>query len=187
VVTYTGSLPLGKVREIVQQHSVAGPLQEPPPYKFLNVAAPAESRVYFFNKEQAQAQVRIEFADGQVNEVNMPPVQLFKRLLLAADGRHRVPGTARGKGLGVFRWGGLLATVAEKESRIIMSGSIGCQADKTPEALDAFLDLFEKLPASPERFADTRESIISRYRTGKLGFREILWAVRSWGTARSAD
>jgi hypothetical protein len=36
------------------------------------------------------------------------------------------------------------------------------------------------VPNSPERFADTRDSIISRYRTGKLTFREIIGAVRSW-------
>ena len=107
VVTYTGSLPPGKVRDIIQQHSVAGPLQEPPPYKFLKVAAPAESRVYFFNKEQAQAQVGIEFADGQVNEANHAAGAAFQRLLWRRNGRHRVPGTARGAGFGVFRRGGL--------------------------------------------------------------------------------
>jgi len=179
VVTYTGSLPLGKVREIVQQHSVAGPLQEPPPYKFLNVAAPAESRVYFFNKEQAQAQVRIEFADGQVNEVNMPPVQLFNDYFGGGMAGIVFQELREARAL-AYSVGAVYGNGGRKGEQNIMSGSIGCQADKTPEALDAFLDLFEKLPASPERFADTRESIISRYRTGKLGFREILWAVRSW-------
>ena len=46
--------------------------------------------------------------------------------------------------------------------------------------MDAFLELFEKLPVSPERFAETHDSILSRYRTGKIGFRDILGAVRSW-------
>jgi hypothetical protein len=36
------------------------------------------------------------------------------------------------------------------------------------------------MPASPERFAGTRDSVISRYRTGKIGFRDITGAVRSW-------
>jgi predicted Zn-dependent peptidase len=67
-----------------------------------------------------------------------------------------------------------------KGEQNVMTGGIGCQVDKTPEALDAFLDLFEKLPASPERFAETRDSILTRYRTGKLGFREIIGAVHSW-------
>jgi predicted Zn-dependent peptidase len=179
VVTYTGSLPLSKVREIVQQHSVTGPLQEPPPYKFLKVAAPAESRVYFFNKEQAQAQVRIEFADGQVNEANLPPVQLFNDYFGGGMAGIVFQELREARAL-AYSVGAVYGNGGRKGEQNVMSGSIGCQADKTPEALDAFLDLFEKLPASPERFADTRDSIISRYRTGKLGFREILWAVRSW-------
>jgi predicted Zn-dependent peptidase len=76
--------------------------------------------------------------------------------------------------------GAVYATGSRKGDENIMSGAIGCQADKTPEALDAFLELFEKMPASPDRFADTRDSVISRYRTGKLGFREIIGAVRTW-------
>ena len=179
VVTYTGSLPLGKVREIVRQHSVAGPLQEPPPYKFLRVAAPAESRVYFFNKEQAQAQVRIEFADGQVNEANMPPVQLFNDYFGGGMAGIVFQELREARAL-AYSVGAVYGNGGRKGEQNVMTGSIGCQADKTPEALEAFLDLFEKLPVSPERFADTRDSIISRYRTGKLGFREILWAVRSW-------
>ena len=179
VVTYTGSLPPGKVREIVRQHSVAGPLQEPPPYKFLRVAAPAESRVYFFNKEQAQAQVRIEFADGQVNEANMPPVQLFNDYFGGGMAGIVFQELREARAL-AYSVGAVYGNGGRKGEQNVMTGSIGCQADKTPEALEAFLDLFEKLPVSPERFADTRDSIISRYRTGKLGFREILWAVRSW-------
>src|SRR4029079_12808335 len=59
------------------QHTAKAPLKEPPPYKYLKIATPAESRVYFFNKEMAQANVRIEFGDGKFDEAKVPPVQLF--------------------------------------------------------------------------------------------------------------
>jgi predicted Zn-dependent peptidase len=76
--------------------------------------------------------------------------------------------------------GAVYSNGGRKGEQNVMTGAIGCQADKTPEAMAAFLDLFEKLPASPERFAETRDSIISRYRTGKIGFRDIIGAIRSW-------
>ena len=79
-----------------------------------------------------------------------------------------------------YQVGAVYSNGARKGEQNIIIGAIGCQVDKTPEALDAFLDLFEKMPASPERFAETRDSILSRYRTGKIGFRDILGAVRSW-------
>jgi len=62
----------------------------------------------------------------------------------------------------------------------LVIGYIGCQADKTAEALSAFLGLFDNMPASQDRFDSARESIVSRYRTGKLTFREIARAVRGW-------
>jgi len=48
------------------------------------------------------------------------------------------------------------------------------------QAVQGLAYLFENLPVSKERFAETVDSVISRYRTGKLGFREIIGAVRSW-------
>jgi predicted Zn-dependent peptidase len=123
--------------------------------------------------------VRIEFADGQVNEANMPPVQLFNDYFGGGMAGIVFQELREARAL-AYSVGAVYGNGGRKGEQNVMTGSIGCQADKTPEALDAFLDLFEKLPVSPERFADTRDSIISRYRTGKLGFREILWAVRSW-------
>jgi predicted Zn-dependent peptidase len=178
-VTYTGSLPLQKVRAIVGQHPVTGPLQEPPPYKFLKIAEPAGSRIYFFNKEMAQAQVRIEFGDGQFNEADAPQVQLFNDYfgggMAGVVFQELREARALAYAVGARYWSG-----GRKGEQNIMAGGIGCQADKTPEALDVFLDLFDNLPASPERFADTRDSILSQYRTGKVGFREIIGTVRSW-------
>lgn len=179
VVTYTGSRPLKQVREIVQQHSVTGPLQEPPPCQFLKVAAPAESRICFFNKEQAQAQVRIEFGDGLYNEANMPPVQLFNDYFAGGMSGIVFQELREARAL-AYAVGAVYSNGGRKGEQNVMSGTIGCQADKTPEALDAFLELFEKLPVSPERFAETHDSILSRYRTGKIGFRDIPGAVRSW-------
>jgi predicted Zn-dependent peptidase len=176
---YTGSLPLNKVRSIVRQHSVAGPLREPPPYHFLTADTPAANRVFFFNKEQAQAMVRIEFADGKFAEANNPPVQLFNDYFGGGMAGVVFQELREARAL-AYSVGAVYATGSRKGDENIMSGAIGCQADKTPEALDAFLELFEKMPASPDRFADTRDSLISRYRTGKLGFREIIGAVRMW-------
>lgn len=61
-----------------------------------------------------------------------------------------------------------------------MVGYVGTQTDKTPEAIEAFLDLMDNLPESPDRFANAQNAMINRYRTGKLGFREVLGAVREW-------
>jgi predicted Zn-dependent peptidase len=178
-VTYAGSLPLNRVRAVVEEHAVAGSMREPPSYRFLKVAAPAANRVYLFNKEQAQALVRIEFADGVFNETNNPSVQLFNDYFGGGMAGIVFQELREARAL-AYAVGAVYGNGGRKGEQNVMTGAIGCQADKTPEALDAFLGLFEKLPASPERFADTRDSVISRYRTGKIGFRDIIGAVRSW-------
>ena len=61
-----------------------------------------------------------------------------------------------------------------------MLGVIGTQTDKTVDALTAFLDLIDNMPRSSERFEESVNSLLNRYRTAKLNFREVIGAVRSW-------
>ena len=67
-----------------------------------------------------------------------------------------------------------------KGAQNMMVGMIACQADKTPEALEAFLELMDHPPKSPERFKESQLSVLNEYRAAKLAFREVLGAVRSW-------
>jgi predicted Zn-dependent peptidase len=179
-ITYTGSLPLEKVQAHLREHPAAATsLKTPPPYKFLKVLAPARSRTCVFNKEMAQSQVRIEFGNGDYNEVNVPVIQLFNDYF--SGGMSGIVfqelRESRALAYSVFA---TYSNGGRRGEQNVMIGAIGCQADKTTEAVQGLADLFEHLPESKERFAETVESVVSRYRTGKLGFREIIGAVRSW-------
>ena len=55
-----------------------------------------------------------------------------------------------------------------------------CQAGKTAEAVGALIDLIDNLPISEERFAISKEAVINRYKTAKVGFREVIGAVHHW-------
>jgi predicted Zn-dependent peptidase len=178
-ITYTGSLPLKTVLGIVRQEPAAGPLKEPPPYRFLKIAKPDQTRVFFFNKEMAQSLVRIEFGDGRFNETNSPVVELFNDYFGGGMAGIVFQELREARAL-AYSVGAVYSAGSRKGEENVMNGFIGCQADKTPEALDAFLELFEHLPSSQDRFADSRDSVLSRYRTGKLGFRDIAGAVRAW-------
>jgi len=179
-ILYTGSWPLEKVQLILKEHrKVTDPLKTPPPYKFLRVAAPTESRTSFFNKEMAQAQVRIEFGDGEYNEANSPAVQLFNDYFSGGMSGIVFQELREARALAYSAYA-VYSAGSRKGEQNLMTGGIGCQADKTSDALAAFIDLFENLPASPERFEETKKSVLNHYRTGKLGFRDVLGAVRSW-------
>ena len=61
-----------------------------------------------------------------------------------------------------------------------MLGVIGTQTDKTVDALVAFIDLIDNMPASTERFDESVNSLLNRYRTSKVSFRQVIGAVRGW-------
>jgi predicted Zn-dependent peptidase len=62
----------------------------------------------------------------------------------------------------------------------MVSGYIGTQSDKAAEALNAFLDLFDHLPLSQERFDAVMEAIDNQLRTEKVSFRKVLPTILNW-------
>ena len=55
----------------------------------------------------------------------------------------------------------------------ILVGAIGCQADKTLEAVNAFMELLEKMPINDTRWESAHTSLLSTYRTNPIGYRSI--------------
>ena len=47
-------------------------------------------------------------------------------------------------------------------------GSIGCQADKTLEAIEAFIGLLKNMPLNQTRFDSALTSLLSNYRTNPI-------------------
>lgn len=179
-ITYTGSLPLPKLKAILAK-AYAGqpPLQAAPPYQFLRAATPEQTRVYLFHKEMAQAQVRLEFPDGVYNEANFPQAQLFNDYFSGGMSGIVFQELREARAL-AYSAGAMYGMGGKKDEQNFMVGAIGSQADKTLDAVEAFVDLLDNLPESKERFSDTLDSLVNQYRTGKIGFREVLGAVRAW-------
>ena len=179
-LTYTGSLPLEDVLAILKKHHPAqGDLKNPPAYRFLKARTPEKTEIYFYNKEMAQAQVRIDFPDGVYTDANETPIELYNTYFDGGMSGVVFQELREARAL-AYSAGARYLNGSRKNDENLMIGVIGCQADKTPEAVDAFLDLFDNLPESEDRFREAIGSIVNRYRTSKLGYRAIIGAVRGW-------
>ena len=55
----------------------------------------------------------------------------------------------------------------------VLVGSIGCQADKTLDAVQAFVKLLKHMPISESRLKSAHTSILSNYRTSPIASRSI--------------
>ncbi len=179
-LTYTGSLGLESLKTILAQHNpLPDSLKDPPPYRFLKARTPEKSQIYFFNKEMAQANVRIEFGNGDYDEAMMTSVELYNSYFAGGMSGIVFQELREARAL-AYSAAALYHTGTRLNDENLMLGVIQCQADKTPEALEAFIDIIDNLPESPDRFDEALASIENQYRTSKIGFRSVIGAVRSW-------
>ena len=179
-ISYVGSLPKKKVKNLVKKHHpVEGELKDPPPYRFLRARNPEDTQIFLFDKEMAQAQVRIEFPDEVYNAGLETPIDLYNGYFAGGMSGVVFQELREARAL-AYSAGARYITGSRENDENLMVGVIGTQADKTVDAIEAFLDLFENLPQSPERFAETVNALDNQYRTSRIDFRGVIGAVRSW-------
>ncbi len=68
----------------------------------------------------------------------------------------------------------------EPAQRGHLLGYIGCQADKTFEAVDVMLGLIRQMPSRPDRLDLVRLALMRSQETASPAFRELQHTVRSW-------
>lgn len=179
-LSYTGSKTIEDVQAILAQHySLPASPVEPPPYQVLKFTQPEKTQIYFFDKEMAQALVRIEYVDVPYQAALEPAVELFNDYFYGGMAGIVFQEIREARAL-AYSVGALYFNGHDRADYNYMVGGMGTQADKTPEAVAAFVGLLDDIPASPERFAAAQLSVLNKYRTERLGFRSVLGAVRGW-------
>lgn len=180
VITYTGSLPLEDVQRVLAKlHPLPDDLKDPPPYKFLRAREPSSTEIFFFDKEMAQAQVRLEYPSGLYDAEMRLPAELYNSYFAGGMSGIVFQELREARAL-AYSAGALFHVGTRIDDENLMIGAIGCQADKTPEAVAAFIDLMDNLPESKERMDEVLTSMDNQYRTSKIGFRGVIGAARAW-------
>jgi len=178
---YTGSLPLAEVMDIFRRtHPVRGLLDDVAPAAVLPVRRAAGGEVWFLHRDAtAQAHVQIEFGSFPYDPALSPRVQLYNTYF--ADGMAGIvfQELREARGLAYVAGARYIPGRTRRDQNLMM-GVIQTQADKAADALGAFTGLLDDMPLEENRFAAAREAIITGYRTGKIGFRQIIRTVRDW-------
>ena len=145
-----------------------------------------QNQIYFFEKEMAQAQVRLEFSVGMYNEEKVPAAQLFNEYFGGGMAGLVFQELREARALAYSAWAHFF-TPSHPDEENILVGSIGCQADKTIEAVSAFMDLLEKMPINQTRWDSAHSSILSSYRTNPIPYRGTGGFVYDVGTLGLAN
>ncbi len=177
---YVGSLPLETVlAELRSQHPIQNELKKPPPFMNLAIQAPESHVLRIFHKEMAQAQVYVEYGGEVFNEATVPSAQVFREYFSGGMSGLVFQEIREARALAYAAYAGY-----ELGSRVGVQnmawGGMGTQADKTAEAIEAYLELHDQMPVTQERFDAAKAALVNTYKNGKTGFREVLGTVRSW-------
>jgi predicted Zn-dependent peptidase len=179
-IAYTGSLPLEELTAILREyHPVSADLREPPPYRFRTARDFDATEIYLVDRETAQAQVRIEFPDGVFDEDFSLIASVYDNYFGSGMSSVVFQELREARAL-AYSAAASYAQGGRENAENLMLGAIGSQTDKTVDAVSAFIDLIDNMPESSERFDESVNSLLNRYRTSKLSFREVIGAVRSW-------
>jgi len=126
-----------------------------------------QSQIYFNiegsprdNKKEPQSRAFNTYFGKGMSSLVFQEIREFRSLAYSVYGSYR------------------LAKKEGKNNRFI--GYIGCQADKTNDAIDAMLDLINNMPEKPERIEMIRSSIIEESLSSKPNFRSLLRIVEYW-------
>ena len=174
-VAYVGNRAPSEIAKLLENGRKLKPVPSRVPLKLLKPATP---RVLFTHRDMVQAQVGLfaadetydpsrandytfysEYMGGDMSSVIFQEVRESRALAYSASGGH---------------------SSGEKGDDTQLWGRLGCQADKTPEAVKLMLSLFGDFPASEKRFAETRKSVEEAYRTSPIPFRSIPASVIGW-------
>ena len=148
------------------------PTKENPEFVPDRSISPDTNQVFFLQKEMAQAQVRLEFAAGTYDEDKAPLGQLFNEYFGGGMAGLVFQELREARALAYSAWAHFF-TPSRPEDENILVGAIGCQADKTLEAVEAFIELLDEMPINETRWNSAHTAILSAYRTNPIASRSI--------------
>ena len=179
-ILYSGTL---SPEQVISTYTAYYPredrLDTPPPYVNPDIRVPEETELFFLDREMAQAHIRLEFGSVPYDPRMSPAVQLYN-MYFAGSMSGIVFQELREVRALAYAVGARYRAGERKGAPNIMVGVIQTQADKTVDAIAAFVGLMDDLPLSMERYVLAREALLNDYRSSRSGFRAVPSILLDW-------
>ena len=172
-ILYFGPRSVEEIEKTILEGMIGQkPTKETPPFSPDRSFQASKNQVYFLQKEMAQAQVRLEFAVGTYEEEMTPLAQLYNEYFGGGMAGLVFQELREARALAYSAWAHFFTPSRPTEENILV-GAIGCQADKTIEAVNAFMELLDNMPINQTRWESAYSSVLSTYRTNPSKSRSI--------------
>ncbi|MBI3288608.1 MAG: insulinase family protein [Elusimicrobia bacterium] len=175
-VAYVGNRAPSEVAKLLENDRRRKPAPARSPLKLLRPSAP---RVLFTHRDMVQSQVGLFAADEVFNPEHVVDYSFYSEFMGGDMSSVIFQEIREARALAYSAWGGHTAAT-DKGDDTQLWGRLGCQADKSAEAVKLMLSLFADFPSSEKRFRETAKSIEESYRTSPVPFRSIPGTVIGW-------
>lgn len=175
-VAYVGNRPPREIAKLLGDGRRHRDTPARPPLKLLR---PAKPKLLFTHRDMVQAQVGLYAADATFDPERVVDDQYLSSYLGGGMSSVIFQEVRESRSLAYSASGGH-TVVADKGDDTELWGALGCQADKTPEAVELMTELLRRPPLSPERFRETAKAIEEGYRANPTFFRYIPGTVMGW-------
>ena len=176
-IAYTGPRSAAEVAKLLDERRTFKPAPAREPIRYLK---PARTRLLFTNRApMAQAQVGFFAADEVFEPAHFVDYQYYSQYMGGGMSSVIFQEVREARALAYSAAGGH-STSARKGDETQAWGFVGCQADKTPEAVELMLKLFGEFPSSPKRFEETARAIEEGYRTNVIEYSAVPGALMDW-------
>jgi predicted Zn-dependent peptidase len=141
---------------------------------------PARTTVYFVPKRNAvQTQIWLAVEGGDTARNHVPAADAFSEYFGGSMAGLVFQEVRELRAL-AYSAHGAFDRDEEPRQRGVLQVYVGCQADKTFEALDVLLGLVERMPERRERMTLVRSALVRSQETASPPFREVHDAIDSW-------
>ena len=133
---------------------------------------PENNQIYFLQKKWLRLRLGLNFLLDLLDESLAPSIQLFNEYLGGGMAGLVFQELREARALAYSAWARFFTPARPNEENVLV-GSIGCQADKTLDAIEAFIGLLKNMPLNQTRFDSALTSLLSNYRTNPITSRAI--------------
>lgn len=176
-VGYVGTRTASDLRPILMvkgKKYQAAPKRQGPIY-----VKPETTRVFLVHRDMVQSQIGFFAADEKINPKRWADYTFYSRYMGGGMSSVIFQEIRESRAL-AYAAMGYYAPADWRGEENIFYGYVGSQADKTLEAAKLFTALVHDMPASRQRFRETREFLLESHRSNPIKFRQIPGAVMEW-------
>lgn len=175
-VGYVGPRSPSEIAKLLDAARAFKPTPRRTPLRYLK---PAKNRILFTHRDMVQSQVGLFAADEVYDPEDYVDYQFYSQYMGGGMSSVIFQEVREARSLAYAASGGH-TTSEDKGDETRLWGALGCQADKTPEAVELMGRLFRDFPASETRFKETARAIEEYYRTSPYNFRSVPSVVMDW-------